>query len=145
MTLFTVNVETSDIPAAMLLGRLSTGYGAESALFNLKAGEFDWPFDLPVETSSGRQILPGEAEMQMLIHLFDRCIMAVDVKRVVDQGLRDFAWPGHVFMDESIRVRYTVTRLKPRLGCTDVDWQCELVSADDRVACSFVKQQRWYL
>lgn len=142
--LFTVNVETIDFPTPMLLQNLTPGYGAKSRPFTLSRGKLGYQYNLPQESETGLEVIPGKIELEKLIDLFNRCIHFVNVKEARMLGYKNFHWPGHVFANQPIYVQYTVQRLKPRLMCTDVDWLCELKDQADKTACSLTIKQRVY-
>ena len=143
--LFTVNVETRDPPAVLTLANLAPGNGAQSTVFDPTVAEINWPNALPIDSATGAEVIPGSAEMALLIRYFSRVVAFVGVKQVVDLGYRDWAWPGHTEITKGMRVRYTVARIKPRLQCTDVDWHFELLDHLDRPAVTMTLQQRIYL
>ena len=140
--LFTVDVKLPQPPQAVYLGILNPGYCVQTAPFIPTAQDFDYEGDIPVD-QQGRPILPGQPEMTLLQKGFDMCIDPINC-RAVDLGLRNFQWPGHITMDKPIKMRYTMTRVKARLGCWDIDWLAELVNSDDHVAVSYEQTQRWY-
>jgi hypothetical protein len=41
-------------------------------------------------------------------------------------------------------MRYTLTRIKSRLGCKDGTWSAELINGDGKIAVTLDIQQRWY-
>ena len=143
--LFTVNVESQDIPAVIILSNLAPGNGAQSTVFDPTIAELHWPNALPIDSATGAQVVPGSAEMDLLIRYFKRVVGLVDCKQVVDLGYRKWAWPGHTEISKGCRVRYTVKRVKPRLECTDVDWDFVLLDHNEKPAVSMVLQQRIYL
>lgn len=142
--LFTVNVETIDLPVPILLNNLALGYGAKSRPFTLSKSDMGYQYSLPQESETGLEVIPGKIELEKLIELFSRCIHFAKVKEARMLGYKNFSWPGHVFANKPIYVQYTVQRLKPRLMCTDVDWLCELKDHTDKTACSLTIKQRVY-
>jgi hypothetical protein len=140
--LFTVNVETTAPPATFTLSNLDVGYGVQSELFDLSANEVQWPNDLPQESRSGREVIPGQAEMDLLIAMIKRLINIAPNRGIIPIYYRNFHWPGHVFADHLIQLKYTVTAIKPRLGCTDIDWLCEMKDSNDLTACSLTHRMR---
>jgi len=143
--LFTVNVETSGLPPAILLSKLVLGYGAKSLPFTLTEGKTNYPHEFPQESETGLIVVPGSVELDLLIKFFSKCIHVANVKSAPLMGYKNFKWPGHVFANKPSYVRYTVERVKPRLMCTDVDWLCELVDAEsDTVGCRITIKQRIY-
>lgn len=142
--LFTVNVETNDLPTPVLLTNLALGYGARSRDFRMTRSGMNYQQNLPQESETGLEVIPGTIELNKLIELFPRCIHWAKIKEVKTLGYKNFGWPGHVFANQPLYVQYTVQRVKPRLMCTDVDWLCELKDANDRTACRLTIKQRVY-
>ena len=140
--LFTVDTKLPQPPQAVYLGVVDVGYCVETQPFIPTAEDFNWPGEIPLD-QQGRPILPGRPEMDMLQRYFDLCVSPVNC-RAVDLGYRNFQWPGHITMDKPIVCRYTVTRVKARLGCWDMTWQAELVNGDGHPAVCYTFTQRWY-
>ena len=142
--LFTVNVETQDPPASIAVTDLVPGSGAESTVFDPTVAEVNWPYDLPQDSITGAAVIPGRAEMDLLMRYFKR-VVNIQATRSVDLGFRNWHWPGHTEITKGMRVRYTVSRIKPRLSCTDIDWDFILLDHNERPAVTMTLQQRVYL
>jgi len=140
--LFTVDIKLPEPPQAVYIGIVDVGYAVQTAPFTPTAQDFNYEGQIPVD-QQGRPILPGRPEMDMLQRGFSECVQVINM-RAVDLGYREFHWPGHITMDKPVTMRYTVTRIKSRLGCWDVSWLAELVNGDGKTAVKYDFTQRWY-
>jgi hypothetical protein len=140
--LFTVDTKLQHLPQSVSVAQCNPGIAFETVPFTPTAQDFRWSGDIPTD-QQGRPIVPGTSEMTMLQDYFFK-VVKIDNENVVDLGFRNFHWPGHITLDRPIMMRYTLTRIKSRLGCKDVTWSAELVNGDGKIAVTLDIQQRWY-
>lgn len=142
--LFTVNVETNGPPVPTPTRNLTPGYGLKSNNFLLNKGKITYKYDLPQESETGREVIPGPEELEVLINLFPKCVNIVNVKSTKILQYKNFNWPGHVYINEPVFVQYTVVDVKPRLNCLDVKWQGEFKNVSGTTSCKIIIKQRIY-
>lgn len=141
--LFTVDVETLHQPLPSILRNCQPGYGIKTSPMRLTAGAVHYSGQLPEESETGLQVIPGRQELEFIIGLFSKCIKVPCLESQV-LAYKNFHWPGHVYANDPISVQYTVIRRQDRLGCTDIDWLGELVNSQGRTACGLTIKQRNY-
>lgn len=140
--LFIVDTKLQPLPQSVSVAQCDLGIVFETAPFTPTSQDFKWEGDIPTD-QQGRPIVPGTAEMDMLRDYFFR-VVKIDKENVINIGFRNFKWPGHITLDQPIKMRYTLTRIKSRLGCKDVTWSAELINSDSKIAVTLDIQQRWY-
>lgn len=140
--LFTVDTKLQPLPQSVSVAECDLGIAFETVPFTPTSQDFEWSGDIPLD-QQGRPIVPGTPEMNMLRDYFFR-VVKINNENVVNLGFRNFKWPGHITLDQPITMRYTLTRIKSRLGCKDVTWSAELVNGNGRIAVTLDIQQRWY-
>lgn len=142
--LFTVDAQRITIPPAILLSKLDTGYGVKTEKFPLDRSNMNWIFDLPQESETGLEVVPGQVELDLCLKLFEKLIHFVNIKEARLLAYKKFSWKGHLYIGQPMYVKYTVHRVKPLIQCTDVDWLAETLHADDTPSFSMIIKQRIY-
>jgi len=142
--LFTVDTQTLTFPPALLLDKTELGYGVQTSTFALDRSYINWLYELPEESETGFQVVPGQTELDLVLKMFERLVHWADIKEVRNMAFSNFKWSGHLYVDQPMRVRFTVTRSKPRIMCTDVDWLAQTLHADSTPSFSMTIKQRIY-
>jgi len=142
--LFTVDAQRITLPPAILLSKLDLGYGVKTEKFPLDRTNMNWIFDLPHESETGLEVVPGQVELDLTLKMFEKLIHFVNVKEVRMIAYKDFAWKSHLYTGQPMYLQFTVTRVKPRIQCTDVDWLAETLHDDGTPSFSMTVKQRIY-
>ena len=142
--LFTADTKSLSLPPALLLGKTELGYGIQTSTFALDRSYINWLYDLPEESETGFRVVPGQTELDLVLKMFKQLVNWAAVKEVRNLAFTNFKWAGHLYVDQPMRVKFTVTRSKPRVMCTDVDWLGQTLHADGTPSFSMTIKQRIY-
>jgi hypothetical protein len=142
--LFTVDIKSLPLSPAILLDQIKLGYGVKTKPFPLDRANINWIYDLPEESETGYQVVPGQTELDLVLKYFKTLVKWANVKEVRDLGFTNFKWSGHLYVDQPMYVQFAITRSKPRIMCTDIDWLAQTLHADGTPSFSMTIKQRIY-
>jgi hypothetical protein len=101
--------------------------------------------NLVPDSRTGKLILQGGTEMDLLQAAWPAMIEFMHFKEVRDLQFRHYQWHSHSQLDQTVEIQFDIVKFEPVLDCYNVWWNCSLVdSASQSMLCSYQRCQRWY-